>query len=80
MGGLTLIGATRAADKVAQTYFLRGSGRNGRAVLHSDLRDASSTNPSANGFTSASPLGGRYHVPDLHWPESVNSIADRERL
>lgn len=29
-----------AADEISQTPVLRGSGGNGRAVLHSDLRDA----------------------------------------
>src|SRR5438477_10568315 len=42
LGGLTLfrVAAQMAADEIAQTPFRRGSGGNGRAVLHSDLLDA----------------------------------------
>src|SRR2546423_13773342 len=42
LGGLTMfsIAAQMAADEIAQTPFLCGSGGNGRAVLHSDLLDA----------------------------------------
>src|SRR5207302_4277235 len=41
-GGLTLPGAASdkgAPDELAQTPFLRGSGGDGRAVLHSDILD-----------------------------------------